>query len=715
MGYDLGVDLGTTYTAAAVYRNGTAQIVELGNRSATIPSVVFLTEQGELLTGEAANRRASTEPSRVAREFKRRTGDPTPLLLGGSPHSAESLSARLLEWVIARVIEREGSAPDRIAVTHPANWGPYKLDLLHQAFRLAGLEDVVTLTEPEAAAIHYATLERVEVGSVVAVFDLGGGTFDAAILRKTEMGFDFLGRPEGIERLGGIDFDEAVFGFVARALGPGFADLDSSDPNVYSAVARLRRDVVEAKEALSSDTDVAIPVMLPNVSSTVRLTRMEFEQLIRPALSDAINTMARAIEGASLEASDVDVVLLVGGSSRIPLVGQLVRSEIGRPVAVDAHPKHSIVLGAALAAASGPQGAHLEAVTGSPVAPLVPPAPPSSVDAQPAPMAATLPVESAAPAATASTTEPAAEPETPAPTISAPESMMHTVSDVGAVAEHPTSADLTVPDIGAYAPPTSGFGKSGADPESAAVSSTAGGIPALGDLDASGFAPAKDGGPNKAFIGAAIVAVVIVGLIGTALATDFFGGGTNDSTAAGEQDDSVPTDDSTPGSVGDETSQSTEPDEQAVESTTTSDTTATSETSVQTASTSTTEPEFTCANNPELKCSKIDDVEVDGGEIVVYWQTNYDQPSLGGFHAHVYYNVWTAQEVGSGWEANGADQRGDWVATSDQPYTTSDVLAVANIPDGATEICVVSANGAHNSVDHENANCVPIPAELLNN
>ena len=216
MGYQLGVDLGTTYTAAAVHRNGSSQIVELGNRTATIPSVIFLTDDETILTGESANRRAVTEPGRVAREFKRRIGDPTPILLGGSPYSAESLSARLLRWVIVKVTESEGEAPERVAVTHPANWGPYKLDLLHQAIRIADLVDVVTITEPEAAAIHYATLERIDAGMVVAVFDLGGGTFDAAILRKKSEGFEFLGQPEGIERLGGIDFDEAVFAFVDR-------------------------------------------------------------------------------------------------------------------------------------------------------------------------------------------------------------------------------------------------------------------------------------------------------------------------------------------------------------------------------------------------------------------------------------------------------------------------------------------------------------------
>jgi actin-like ATPase involved in cell morphogenesis len=416
MGYELGVDLGTTYTAAATHRDGSVQIVELGNRTATIPSVIFLTENDEILTGEAANRRAVTEPGRVAREFKRRIGDPTPILLGGSPYSAESLSARLLEWVIGRVTEREGEAPGRIAVTHPANWGPYKLDLLHQAFRLANLEQVVTLTEPEAAAIHYATLERIEPGTTVGVFDLGGGTFDAAVLRKKAQGFDFLGEPEGIERLGGIDFDAAVFGFVRQAIGESLDQLDPNDPAVVAAVGRLRHDCVDAKEALSSDTDVTIPVALPGIHTEIRLTRGELEQMLRPSLADSIGAMQRAVRSADLGMDDIDMILLVGGSSRIPLVGQMVGAELGRRVAVDAHPKHSVALGAARAAA--PTGvAHLASATlVAPVADLMAQ---TAQGLQAASPSTDLPA-AAQPVASPPTAPPATSPPATSPPVSAP-------------------------------------------------------------------------------------------------------------------------------------------------------------------------------------------------------------------------------------------------------------------------------------------------------
>jgi actin-like ATPase involved in cell morphogenesis len=389
--YALGIDLGTTFTAAATWRNGHAEVASLGSRASAIPSVVLLRDDETFLTGEGANRRGLSEPHRVAREFKRRLGDTTPILLGGVPYSAEALMARLLRSVVDEVVAREGGAPDAICVSHPANWGPYKTDLLLQAVRLAGLDEPVSFTtEPEAAAIFYAQQQRIETGSIVAVYDLGGGTFDAAVLRKTAVGFEILGRPEGIERLGGIDFDAAVFSHVAKAIGGKLAELDEDDPSVIAAVARLREECVQAKEALSSDTDVSIPVLLPNLSTEVRLTRAELEAMVRPALYDSIEALKRALRSASVTADQLHAVLLVGGSSRMPVVAQLVGAELGRPVAVDAHPKHSVALGAAWLASGQTAPAPAPRAVSAPVpAPRsgVPGTPPVAVPAPPVPPA----------------------------------------------------------------------------------------------------------------------------------------------------------------------------------------------------------------------------------------------------------------------------------------------------------------------------------------
>jgi actin-like ATPase involved in cell morphogenesis len=353
--YTLGIDLGTTFTAAATWRDGHVEIASLGSRAAVIPSVVLLREDETVLTGETAHRRGLSEPHRVSREFKRRLGDTTPILLGGAPYSAEALMGRLLRSVVDDVTLREGGPPAKFCISHPANWGPYKKDLLAQAVRLSNLDLPVSYTtEPEAAAVFYAHQQRVEAGAVVAVYDLGGGTFDAAVLQKTATGFEILGQPEGIERLGGIDFDAAVFSHVGRALGGKLAELDEDDPAAIAAVARLREECVQAKEVLSSDTDASIPVLLPNVSTEIRLTRGELETMIRPTLHSTIEALRRALRSAGVAPEQLHSVLLVGGSSRMPLVAQLVGAELGRPVAVDAHPKHAVALGAAwLASGAG--------------------------------------------------------------------------------------------------------------------------------------------------------------------------------------------------------------------------------------------------------------------------------------------------------------------------------------------------------------------------
>ena len=167
-----------------------------------------------------------------------------------------------MQWVVERVAQREGGPATHLAVTHPASWGAHKKDLLGAALHRHGLP-VAFLAEPQAAALHYAAAERVEPGSTIAVYDFGGGTFDAAVVHKDAQGFSLLGRPEGVERLGGIDLDELVFEHVVEGLPEAFDGLDENDPAVLSAVAAVRRECTEAKEALSADTEVSIPVLTP--------------------------------------------------------------------------------------------------------------------------------------------------------------------------------------------------------------------------------------------------------------------------------------------------------------------------------------------------------------------------------------------------------------------------------------------------------------------
>jgi actin-like ATPase involved in cell morphogenesis len=350
--YWLGIDLGTTYTAAAICWPAVdgleVQVVPLSNHSHAVPSVLYLPGDGSVVVGEGAQRRALTDPDRVIREFKSRIGDEIPMLVGGSPFFAHDLAAEFASWLWNLVSEREGQPPEGVTLTCPASWGPYKTALFERAVQDAGLNHVTLLGEPQAAAISYASRERVEVGATLAVYDLGGGTFDAAVVRKdSPTSFTVLGRPEGIDGLGGVNFDEAIFEHVCAAAGVPLEQLNPNDPNLVADVARLRRECTEAKEALSVDTDATIAVSLGGVRQRVRLTRAEFEEMVRPDLDRTLEAMHRALESASVDPAQLGAILLVGGSSRIPLVSQLIAAEFGRAPAIDEDPKVAVAMGAA--------------------------------------------------------------------------------------------------------------------------------------------------------------------------------------------------------------------------------------------------------------------------------------------------------------------------------------------------------------------------------
>jgi len=345
--YQLGIDIGTTFTAAAIVRDGQADPVELGDRTLSVPSVVFVTKRSETLVGDAAERRGVLEPDRLAREFKRRVGDSVSVLVGGAPFAPQTLMAAMLRWVVDEVTKKERQPPDNVVATFPANWGDYRRELFGQAVRSV-VPDAELVPEPEAAAARLAAANRLSPGEVVAIYDLGGGTFDAAVLRKTPGGFTIIGTQSGVEHLGGADFDEAVLGHVRRALGHALDDADVDDPAVRTQLARLRSECVAAKEALSRDTEVGIPVVLPERHAQVRLHREEFESMIRPAVGLTVDILVRTIEQAGLSVGDVAEVVLIGGSSRIPLIEQLVTAAVGSPAILDRQPQQSVALGAAL-------------------------------------------------------------------------------------------------------------------------------------------------------------------------------------------------------------------------------------------------------------------------------------------------------------------------------------------------------------------------------
>ncbi|WP_447002018.1 Hsp70 family protein [Saccharothrix isguenensis] len=364
--YGLGVDLGTTFTAAAVSGESGTRVLSLG-RNVVAPSTVFATPEGRLLTGDAAEIAGASDPTRVSRGHKRRLGDPTPIVIGGTAYSPQVLMAAQLRDVVALATAQEGTPPDTIVLTCPAVWGPYRREHFDQVPHLAGLPGAHIVTEPEAAATHYTVERRLGTGETIAVYDLGGGTFDATILRATTTGMEILGTPEGIERLGGIDFDEALLSHVDQRSGQALSALDPTRPDTATVLAAARALVTGAKETLSTEPDVTLTVPLPDGKRSVTTTRVEFNEMIRPSVALTTEALQRTVHSAGLRPDDIAAVLLAGGSSRIPLVPQMVSEAFGTPIRVSLHPKFTVALGAAAIARS------TTAATPSPAVAPVPP------------------------------------------------------------------------------------------------------------------------------------------------------------------------------------------------------------------------------------------------------------------------------------------------------------------------------------------------------
>ena len=342
----MGVDLGTTFSAAAtVDDSGVPAMVGLGNRAMQIPSVLFVGADGEVLVGEPAERRARNDPTRIVREFKRRMGDSVAIYLGGKPFPIEQLTARLLRWVIDQTTERMGEAPTRLTLTHPAAWAEFNVGKLRKAAEIAGFPDVTMCPEPVAAAFQHARSNHVDIGDRICIYDLGGGTFDVCVVQKTADGFEILGTPSGLDPLGGIDFDKLVIDRINDELSLLDLEADPEDAGWW----RLGRDCVDAKEALSTDVDVSIPIAIGGLSTALRLTRSEFESMIDEKLDATIGMTQRVLRSAGLTSAELTALVLVGGSSRIPLVSEKLAGTFHCPLALNTHPKHEVALGAALA------------------------------------------------------------------------------------------------------------------------------------------------------------------------------------------------------------------------------------------------------------------------------------------------------------------------------------------------------------------------------
>ena len=351
MPYVLGIDVGSGRTRAAISRSGATGwsdpiLVGLGERQPGVPTVVYLAADRSVVVGDEAERQAAADPTRIARGFTARIGDDVPLVLGGTLCTAQELCAVLLRWVTDRVTEREGEPAERVVVTHPSGWGAHRKALLHRELGRQGLTDVTLVAEPIAVAEGYPC--PVATGGLLATYALGATTAEAAVLRRIDDGgFELLGHLSGGGDLAGGGFDDAIMECVRAQVGAVLDQLDPTEPQAWLAMARLRGGAAAAKELLSGQHEVVVSAGLPDGPVDVRITRTDFERIIRPAVGAGADLLARVIRSAG----DPVAIALTGGSARIPLVATTVAA-VAAParLVVATEPDATVALGAVVAA-----------------------------------------------------------------------------------------------------------------------------------------------------------------------------------------------------------------------------------------------------------------------------------------------------------------------------------------------------------------------------
>ncbi len=327
----LGIDFGTSNTVSMLRMPDGRLRPLLFDGAPLMPTAVYLTPEGQMLVGRDAERHARVDPSRFEPNPKRRIDDGV-VLLGGAELPVPRVFAAVMEQVATEARRQLGGTPEQVRLTHPAQWGEQRRRLLSEAARQAGLGNPQLIAEPVAAASYFTAILRaaVPVGRALAIYDLGGGTFDATVVRRTPAGFQVLSE-EGLADVGGLDFDHAIVEFLGRSYSTSHPDqwaalVNPSDGNARRHRRMLYEDVRAAKEMLSrvSSADIHLPVL----EVDAHVTREELESLIRPYLERTVTCLARTIAGAGLAPKDLVGIFLVGGSSRIPLAAHLIHTEL---------------------------------------------------------------------------------------------------------------------------------------------------------------------------------------------------------------------------------------------------------------------------------------------------------------------------------------------------------------------------------------------------
>ena len=346
----IGIDLGTTNSAVAVMEGGSPVIIPNSEGNRTTPSVVAFTKDGERLVGETAKRQAITNPDRTISSIKREMGtDYKTVEIDGKKYSPEEISAMILQKLKSDAENYLNDTVTNAVITVPAYFTDAQRQATKDAGKIAGLTVDRIINEPTAASLAYG-LDKEDEQSKIMVYDLGGGTFDVSILEVGDGVFEVLAT-RGNNKLGGDDFDNKLVDYLASEFKKeNGVDLTKD----LTAMQRLKDAAEKAKKELSSTmtTNVNLPFITAVDGQPVHLdisvTRAKFDELTKDLVEETRKPVEDALKDAGLSASDIEKVLLVGGSTRIPAVQDLVKNLIGKEPQRDINPDESVALGAAI-------------------------------------------------------------------------------------------------------------------------------------------------------------------------------------------------------------------------------------------------------------------------------------------------------------------------------------------------------------------------------
>ncbi|MGL4774082.1 MAG: molecular chaperone DnaK [Clostridium sp.] len=351
MGKIIGIDLGTTNSCVAVMEGGEPVVITNSEGARTTPSVVSFQADGSRLVGQVAKRQAITNPDKTIISIKRHMGTDYKVNIEGKNYSPQEISAMVLQKIKADAEAYLGETVTQAVITVPAYFNDAERQATKDAGRVAGLEVLRIINEPTAASLAYG-LDKTDHSEKIFVYDLGGGTFDVSILELGDGVFEVLST-NGDTKLGGDDFDQKVMDYIAETFK---ADTGIDLRNDKMALQRLKEAAEKAKIELSSSTQTNINLPFITADATgpkhidLNLTRAKFNEITHDLVQRTIEPMKKALADAGLSINQIDKVVLVGGSTRIPAVQEAVKNFTGKDPSKGVNPDECVAMGAAIQA-----------------------------------------------------------------------------------------------------------------------------------------------------------------------------------------------------------------------------------------------------------------------------------------------------------------------------------------------------------------------------